>query len=179
MRVRDHILVSTAGAALLAPRLGLDAAGVWAGGVFIDVDHYLWYCLRHRQLSPSAAARFFNGAHPPQTSATRALHHPVAVAATLALAARRRSVRPWALGMSVHIGLDVRHEALMKRARADALVRDRFSCQACGERSPHVGTHLFRQPRLLPDYEARNVISLCGPCHELAHARAHQVNQWS
>lgn len=172
-------MLSTAGAALLAPRRGLDAAGLWAGGVLLDIDHYLWFCVRHRQLSPRAAARFFNGAHPPQTSATRALHHPITVAATLALAARRRDMRPLALGMSLHVGLDAHHQVRMNRARATALARDRFSCQACGRQTPHVDTHLFRQPWLLPNYTARNVVSLCGPCHEAAHGRRDEKSPWS
>jgi hypothetical protein len=184
VRVRDHILFSTVGAALLAPRLGLDAldaAGWLAGGVLVDVDHYVWFCLRHRHLSPGAAARFFNGPHPSQAAATRALHHPLAIAATLALATRRRGLRPLALGMSLHIGLDVHHEARMNRARAKALARDCFSCQACGRRAPQVegvDTHQFRQPWLLPDYGARNLVSLCSPCHEVAHARCRESSRW-
>lgn len=179
VRVRDHVLLSTAAAALLAPRLGLDAASLWAGGVLVDVDHYLWFCIRHRSLSPRAAARFFNGARPPQTSATRALHHPVTLAATLTLAARRRELRPLALGLGLHVGLDAHHEARMNRARTEALARDRFSCRACGVQTPHVDAHLFRQPWLLPSYGARNVVSLCGRCHEVAHARPHEMRIWS
>jgi hypothetical protein len=179
VRVRDHILLSTAAAALLAPSLGLDAAGFWAGGVLVDVDHYLWFCISHRHLSPRAAARFFNGAHPAQASATRALHHPLGVAAVLALAVRRQQVRPLALGLSLHVGLDARHEARMNRARAKALARDRHSCRACGVQTPHVGTHLVRQPWLLPDYGTRNVVSLCGRCHEAAHARPRELRTWS
>ena len=179
MRVRDHILFSTAGAALLAPRLGLDgfdAAVLWAGGVLIDLDHYVWFCIRHRHLSPGAATRFFNGADPPQTAATRALHHPITIAAALALATRQRGLRPLAVGMTLHVGLDAHHEARMNRARAKALARDSFSCQACGGRAPQVervDTHLFRQPWVLPDYRTRNLVSLCSPCHEIAHAHTH------
>lgn len=179
MRVRDHILLSTAGAALLAPSLGRDVAGLWAGGVLVDIDHYVWFCVRHRDVSPRAAARFFNGAHPAQTSASRALHHPITVAAALALAARRRDLRPLALGMSLHVGLDAHHHVRMGQARAEALARDAFSCRGCGTQTPHVDTHLFRQPRLLPSYRAHNVVSLCGPCHERAHARPHELGTWS
>lgn len=179
MRVRDHILLSTAAAAVLAPRLGRDAAGVWAGGVLVDVDHYLWFCARHRRLSPRAAARFFNAAHPPQTSATRALHHPLSVAAVLALAVRLRRLRPLALGVSIHVGLDLHHEACMSRARSKALARDRYSCRSCGAQTPHLDTHLVRQPWLLPNYGMGNVVALCDRCHEVAHARTHEVATWS
>jgi hypothetical protein len=147
--------------------------------VFLDIDHYLWFCSRQRQLSPRAASRFFNEAHPPRTPATRALHHPMTVVAAAALAARRRALRPLALGMSLHIGLDRHHEARMNGARAKALARDRFSCQACGTQTSSVDTHLHRQPWLLPSYGARNLVSLCGPCHEVAHARPPELSRWS
>jgi hypothetical protein len=150
--------------------------------VFLDIDHYLWFCIHQRQLSPREASRFFNQAHPPRTPATRALHHPITVVAAVALAARRPGLRPVAAGMSLHVGLDAHHELCMKRARAKALARDRFSCRACGRRAPQVervDTHLFRQPWLLPSYGARNVVSLCGPCHEIAHARPRETSRWS
>jgi hypothetical protein len=180
MRVRDHILLTTAGAALAAPWLGGAAVGLWAGGVLLDVDHYLWFLVHHRQGGLRAAVRFFDGAHPPQTPATRALHHPVFVASVLALAARRRGLRPLAVGITFHVGLDARHEARMNRARAAALQRDHFSCQTCGARTPPLDTHLVRQPLLLPSYRPSNLMSLCGACHEMAHHVSPQaVSRWS
>jgi hypothetical protein len=147
--------------------------------VLIDADHYLWFCIRQRNLSPRDAMRFFNEAHPPQTSATRFLHHPVAALAMLALATGKASMRTFALGMTAHVALDARYEAGMKKARVEALARDRSLCQACGTQTQHIETHVFRQPRLLPDYTPRNLVSLCGPCHEIAHAQLHEVNRWS
>lgn len=178
MRVRDHILLSTAGTALLVPRLGVGAVGLWAGGVLIDVDHYVWFCVRHRCLSPRAALRFFGGAHPTQTRATRILHDPAVVAGALALSARRPRLRPLVLGIGLHVGLDAHHAARMNRARATALHRDRFSCRACGQPAPHLEAHSFRQPWLLPSYRAHDLVSLCGPCHELAHAHPCEVRVW-
>jgi hypothetical protein len=180
MRVRDHILLTSAGAALAAPRLGRAAVDLWAGGALLDVDHYLWFLVHRRDTSLRAAVHFFDGAHPPQSSASRVLHHPVLVVSVLALAARRRQLRPLAAGISFHIGLDAQHDARMNRARAAALERDRFSCQTCGARTPQLDTHLFRQPWVLPSYRSSNLISLCGPCHEMAHHVSPQaVSQWS
>jgi hypothetical protein len=179
MRVRDHIALSTAGAVLLQPWLHGGALGLWAGSVLIDVDHYLWFGMRRRRWSPVGAVRFFNEAHPPQHAATRALHTPVAPLALLALSVRRRELLPVALGMVLHITLDLGHEARMDAARSVALHRDGFTCQACGTRGPDVGTHLHGQPCLLPSYRTQNLVSLCGPCHEAAHAEQGWGGSWN
>jgi hypothetical protein len=178
MRVRDHVALSTAGAALACPWLGRRALDLWAASVLVDADHYLWFCLRRRRWSPRAAIRFFNQAHAPQHSATRLLHSPAALLAALVLGVRRRELLPVALGIALHVALDLRHEARMDEARAAALERDGFSCQACGTRAPHVGTHVRRQPWLLPSYRTQNLVSLCDPCHETAHARGGRPDSW-
>lgn len=178
MRVRDHILLTTTGAALAAPALRRGAIVLWAGGVLLDVDHYVWFVAHHHHGGLGAAVRFFDGAHPPQTPATRILHHPVTLVSVIALAARRRRLRPLAAGMGLHIGLDAHHEARMNRARAAALARDRFACQSCGADPPEIDTHLFRQPWLLPSYDTSNLVSLCAACHETAHGSRPTVQQW-
>ena len=170
MRVRDHVLISGAAAALAAPFLGRGAVGLLAGGVLIDADHYAWFCLRHQRLNPLAAARFFNQADPPQHAATRALHAPAALLAAALLGVRFRRLLPVALGMILHGALDAQHTLRMDQVRAVAMVRDGYSCRVCGPGTPAAGTHLYRQPALLPSYRVRNLISLCGPCHEAAHS---------
>jgi hypothetical protein len=179
MRVRDHIALSTAGAALARPWLGRRALDLWAGSVLLDADHYLWFCLRQRRWSPRAAIRLFNEVDAPQHSASRILHSPAALSAVLALGILRHELLPVALGMGLHVALDVCHEARMTAARAAALERDDISCQACGTRGMHVGTHLHKQPWLLPSYEPQNLISLCGRCHETAHARGGRAGSWA
>jgi hypothetical protein len=178
MRVRDHIALTTAGAALLHPWLRRGATGLWAGGVLVDVDHYLWFCLQHRRWNPLAAVRFFNEAQPPQHGATRVLHSPVAPLAVLFLGVRRRALLPIAVGMGMHLALDLHHDARMDEAAHAAMERDDFSCQVCGTRASHVGTHLRRQPWLLPSYKTQNLVSLCAPCHEAAHARGRGAGSW-
>lgn len=172
------MVLSTVGAALLSPWTGRGALGLWAGGVLIDVDHYAWFCLRQRSLNPVAAVRFFNEAHPPQRTATRVLHSPGVVGTVLLLGLRYRTLLPVALGMGLHVALDKRHEARMGEARAAALERDGFSCQDCGSRPPQVDTHIWRQPWLLPSYAARDVVSLCGQCHEAVHKRGRGAGWW-
>lgn len=179
MRVRDHILISTVGAALTAPFLGRGALSLWAGGVLIDTDHYVWFCLRHRRLSPKAAVDFFNQADPPQHQATRALHAPLALLLVALLGLRQRRLLPVVLGMGLHVALDVYHVAQMDRARSAALTRDGYSCQACGTADPYVTAHVQRQPGLLPSYRIQNLISLCGPCHMAAHAHLAGAVPWT
>src|SRR6266571_4711299 len=48
MRVRDHVAISSAGAALLYPVVGRAVVGGWLASILIDADHYLWFCLKHR-----------------------------------------------------------------------------------------------------------------------------------
>ncbi|MGH3191853.1 MAG: hypothetical protein ACRDOU_14465 [Streptosporangiaceae bacterium] len=177
MRVRDHIVLSAAGAALLRPWAGRDALGLVAGGVLIDADHYAWFCLRHRRLNPVAAVRFFNEAHPPQHPGTRALHSPAALLAVLAAGFGWPWLLPVAMGMGLHVALDAQHKARMHRARAAALERDGFCCQACG--APTMDAHVRRQPLLLPSYATQNLTSLCRGCHQDAHARGREPSPWT
>jgi hypothetical protein len=178
VRVRDHILISTAGAVAAAPFIGRGALSLWAGGVLIDADHYAWYCLTQRRLSLPAAAKYFNQADPAQHSATRALHAPPVLFTALVLGLRQRRLLPVVLGMSLHVVLDTAHQARMDRARSAALARDKHSCQACGTKTPPVAAHVWRQPKLLPSYRIQNLISLCARCHEAAHARSTGPAPW-
>src|SRR5205085_5744816 len=127
MRVRDHIALSTVGAALLFPWLRGGLLRPWAASILIDADHYLWFCMQHRRLNPVAAVRYFNQAQPPQRRGTRLVHSP-AVLLALVLSKSWRAV---GLGMAFHVGLDGYHAARTERARAAALQRDGSKCQVC------------------------------------------------
>jgi hypothetical protein len=179
VRIRDHIALSTAGAVLFRRWVGRGGFAFWAGGVFIDADHYVWFCVREGGLSPRAAVHFFNGANVPQHPAMRLLHGGPALLSAVLLGLWRRRLLPLALGMCLHVAADAHHEKRMAQARDQALTRDRFSCQTCGAPGAVVGTHVWRQPWLLPSYGPENVVSLCGPCHELAHLRDKGSASWS
>jgi hypothetical protein len=141
----------------------------WLASILVDVDHYLWFAVRTRQLNPAAAVRYFNGAHPASHAGTRTLHSPLALYAALLLGVRRKSALKVALGMAAHVALDARHEARSLTARDAALRRDQFTCRSCGAQGAHVETHLLRQPLLLPSYSPDDFVSLCPSCHEEAH----------
>ena len=99
------------------------------------------------------------------------LHAPATVLCVLLFGLCQRRLLPAALGMAMHAALDAHHAVHMDRARSAALARDGYTCQMCERETPAAGTHLLRQPLLLPSYRVGNLISLCGPCHEAAHAR--------
>jgi len=170
MRVRDHIAIATGAAALSRRWLGRDAVFLWAGAVLIDSDHYLAFLLAERRVNPAGAMRFYNQALVPEQSGARAFHSNPALFSVLCLGARSRPFAALGVGMGLHVMLDSFHEARMNRARAAALERDQRTCQACGSRTANVGTHLSRQPWLLPSYKPDDVVSLCDPCHVGVHA---------
>jgi hypothetical protein len=171
VRVRDHLVLSTAGAVLLYPVLGSATVVPWAASILIDADHYLWHCVAVRTLDPRAAVRFFNQAQPPQHQGTRLLHSPVTLALVLALSLVWHPAVLVLLGLAFHVALDVFHAARQVPARRAALGRDRATCVQCGARTSDVVAHLWRQPRFLPSYRSEHFASLCGACHERAHAR--------
>jgi hypothetical protein len=58
MRLRTHILTSALLAIALYPRTPRKAALLLAGGVLLDVDHYLLYALRSGNWNPLSALRY-------------------------------------------------------------------------------------------------------------------------
>jgi hypothetical protein len=168
VRVRDHIALSSAGAALLFPWLRGRVLGPWAASILIDADHYLWFCLRQRRVHPLAAMRFFNQAQPPHHGQTRLLHSPVVLLGLLLLT-RRRTTAGALLGMAFHVGLDAYDTARRRQTRTAALARDGSTCRRCGAQGPGVVAHLGHQPWLLPSYRPEHFTSLCRSCHEAAH----------
>jgi len=171
MRVRDHVALASGAAALLYPRLGASVAVPWAASIFIDVDHYLWFLARHRRVNPVAAVRLYNQADAPQHRATRPFHHPAALSLMALVSRFQRAAVPPLMGVAFHVGLDVYHRTRTAEVKAAALARDRFTCQVCGRQTADVVAHIWRQPRILPSYRLDHFVTVCGPCHEAAHAR--------
>lgn len=171
MRVRDHIVLSTTGAVALSPFARRAVLAPWLASILIDADHYLWFCWRERRLSPLAAVRAFNEADAPEHGATRALHNPAVLLLIGLLGARRRRwLLSVAAGMLAHVALDAHHRSRLRAARSRALIRDRFTCRACGSTSNSVTAHVWRQPAVLPSYRVTNLVTLCPACHRAVHA---------
>lgn len=177
MRVRDHLFLSTSGAVLLAPWLKRRVLLPWSASVFIDADHYLWFCAHERSVNLLRAVRFFNQAQPPQHAGTRLLHHPALLLLLALLGTRWRWMWLLVLGMGFHASLDAYHAVRLSDARRHTLQRDRETCQACGAQGADIVAHVWRQPRLLPSYRSDDMVSLCAQCHEAAHSGTLQVTE--
>lgn len=174
MRVRDHVALSTAAAALLYPKLRSRILPAWATSILIDVDHYLWYALRNRTVNPVTAVRHFNSADAPEHSETRLLHHPLVLLALGAVSVFVPAVRMPLVGMTFHVGLDTYHRARVTEARAAARLRDENRCQVCGATEGTL-VHLWRQPSLLPTYDVDDFVTVCNRCHEVAHSNRREA----
>jgi hypothetical protein len=170
VRVRDHVLLSSGGAALLYPWLRRAVLVPWAASILIDVDHYLWFCAHEWSVSPRQAVRYFSQAQPPQHVGTRLLHSRWLLVGLLVLGARWHHALWLALGAAFHIALDAYHDARIGATRRTVLQRDHSTCQWCGAQAPAVVAHLWRQPALFPSYRGKHFVSLCASCHEAAHA---------
>lgn len=173
MRVRDHVALSSALAALAYPRLRRAVLVPWAASILIDVDHYLWFLARHRRLSPAAAVDEFTSAAAPRHAATRSFHHPAVLLGLLLAGRRRRAVSLMVTGMAFHVGLDTYHRSRTVGAQATTLNRDKYRCRVCGVQNSAdvaVVAHLWRQPRLLPSYRPEHFVTVCTDCHSAAHA---------
>ena len=59
MYIREHAIISTLCGVGLYPFFGKEIIIPWAVSVFLDIDHYLWYCIRFRKFSIQGAMNFF------------------------------------------------------------------------------------------------------------------------
>lgn len=54
-----HSVVSLILAAILYPFFGWEAMAIFAGGVLIDIDHYLWYTFKLKKFDPLKCYTYF------------------------------------------------------------------------------------------------------------------------
>ena len=61
MDLKYHFLASALLAAALYPLFGINSLWAFAGGFFIDIDHYLYATVRQKQFNPIKVYRFCKG----------------------------------------------------------------------------------------------------------------------
>ena len=59
MRPSAHFLASLALAAVFYQFFGRNALAIFAGGVLIDIDHYIWYILKHKKINMARCYKFY------------------------------------------------------------------------------------------------------------------------
>jgi hypothetical protein len=117
MRLRTHILTSALLGAALYSRAPRKAALLVAGGVLLDVDHYLLYALRSGNWSPLSALRYNRWRKQPITvgdrrrryGSLRSIFHTARVTLPLVwlFGWRWPALRPLAIGVTLHLALDI------------------------------------------------------------------------
>ncbi|GHO92282.1 hypothetical protein KSF_023300 [Reticulibacter mediterranei] len=174
MRVREHLLLSTAAAAVAAPWLKKDTWIPFASSILIDVDHYLWYVISHRTLSLRDALTFFNQADPPQTASMKFMHQPLFLGLLLFLAARFRSRLLFLIlaGLLFHVSLDAIHITQMSRLKRTLSEEAASVCGECNRFVDELQLHTHTVTNnLLDRYNPKHFVVLCPECHELAHQK--------
>lgn len=140
MRLRTHIISSTLTALALYPREPRRAALLGLSGVLLDVDHYLLYALRSGDWNPIGALRYNAWRHLPRTrrdarrryGPLRSIFHRPWLTLPLAwgLSARWPALRPAAIGITLHLALDLPYLELDWRVWR----RTSGRCERCGRR---------------------------------------------
>jgi hypothetical protein len=153
MRLRTHILTSALLGIALYPRARHKAALLLAGGVILDVDHYLLYALRSGNWNPLSALRYDRWRNQPVTAgdqrrrygSLRSILHRARITLPLAwlLGWRWPALRPLAIGVTLHLALDISPLRLDWRAWRRAAGR----CERCGRAAASRGVYYVILPR--------------------------------
>lgn len=173
MRVQEHVKFSSLAALAAAPWLKQDVLIPLVASIGIDVDHYLWHAITHRNLSLRAAVRYYGQADPPQLARQRLLHQPLLLGALLVLAVRLRSRLLLLIlsGLLFHVSLDAIHVTQMKHLKRSLSEQAQGKCSACGKQEQALQLHTVRVSlNPLARYSPRNYVVLCPPCHRQAHS---------
>lgn len=153
MRLRTHILTSALLGITLYPRAPRKAALLLAGGVILDVDHYLLYALRSGDWNPLSALRYDRWRNQPinvgdqrrRYGSLRSILHRARVTLPLVwlLGGRWPALRPLAIGVTLHLALDISLLRLDWRAWRRAGGR----CERCGRAAANRGVYYVIPPR--------------------------------
>lgn len=168
MRLRTHLLTSSALGLALYPRRPERLAALVAASTLIDLDHLVLYGLRTGDWSAVGALRYNRyrgrrytaGDTRPRYGSLRSwLHNPwLALPLAWAWAGACPAARPLALGLSLHLLLD--HVDLPWRIQAR--LRAGGACQSCGRRGARLSVYRSR------DAAGARYLALCRVCGQRA-----------
>lgn len=171
VRFRNHLLAAAATGLALFPRSPLRAALTTLGGVALDIDHFLLYALRSGDWNPVGALRYDRRRHrPPRRGDTRprygtlrsAAHEPRVTLPLIWLAAILWSpLRPLAVGLTVHLALDVH----LPRFNWRVYRRAQGRCERCGIAGVPLEVYYLVDPRRGGRrWSAQNCALWCAAC---------------
>ncbi len=182
MHPRHHLILSTAAAIALYPRLGRRVAIPWAASLLADLDHVPPFVWRHGLVSPAIMWRHFRSDSDEERP--HLLHNWVVILIGLALAPLLPLLGLAAVGLAFHRLLDDLHGLLQTswrrwqwrvsakgRLHARLHRRDGYTCQVCGATGQPLELHSIAPPGQADREEPRNLISLCVPCHRRLHGQ--------
>ncbi len=176
MHSRTHLLVSAAVGLLTYPRSPWRAALVVAGGVLIDLDHFVLYAQRSGDWSLAGALRYEQRRHRrarpgdtrPRYGSLRSLIHQPRLTLPIAwlLGVAWRPLRPIALGLTVHLAMDLHFPQYDRRLWKRAAGR----CEQCGLPGLSLTPYYLVPPhRGGARWDPDNLAVLCAACaRELA-----------
>ena len=169
MRFRTHLIASALAGLVCYPCRPDRALLLTLGGVLIDLDHLALHALRSGDWSPVGALRYnrYRGRRPrpgdarPRYGSLRSiLHRPALTLPLVWLAALRRPVlRPFALGLTLHLAMD---SPVLLRWDRRAWRRAAGRCERCGAADRRLHVRLIRPSG--PFWSLRNRAVWCTPC---------------
>jgi hypothetical protein len=171
MRLRTHLIASALAGIAIYPRKPGRAALLALAGVAVDLDHFVLYALRSGDWSPIGALSYDRrrgrpirpGDTRPRYGSLRSVIHRATLTVPLVwlLARRRPALRPIALGITLHLAMD------LPLLHFDWRVwrRARGHCERCGVGGLELGIYYVQSPdRGGPRWSLDNRVAWCRTC---------------
>lgn len=182
MRPGWHVTLSTAVGSLWRRRTGRFPLLWWLTSLLVDLDHYVGYGLFTGSWHPHTAWYGSRDAALRQRHPRMPLHHWPLVGGLALVGRRWRFLNSIVWGWAFHLLLDEAGRAWPRLAYRYrrwrymqvwriVAARAGYRCEHCGAEGPSLELH-HRVPEFLGGrFHPDNLVLLCGPCHDRAHAR--------
>ena len=180
MHPRHHLILSTAAAVGLYPRLGRRVFVAWAASLLADLDHVPPYVRRNGPASPAAIWQHYRDGR--EGERLYWLHRWPVILIGLVMTPLLPLLGLAAAGLAFHRLLDDLHSLLRSpwrrwrwrlsakgRQHARLHRRDGYTCRVCGVIGQPLELHSIAPARQADRDEPHNLISVCVPCHRQLH----------